>query len=62
MEVGLLVMVGSQMLRSEFWRVDNRWWWRWRRNGWRMDLKTGVDTSIKAARRRVGAIQVRDTR
>ena len=61
MGVMLLVMVGSQMWRSEFWRVDSWWWWKWGRKVWRMDLKTGVDTAVKAARRRVGAIQVGDT-
>ena len=53
MVVRLLMMVGSQMRRSGFWKVDLR--------RWRMDVKTGVYTAVKAARYRVGAIQVRDT-
>ena len=58
MGVRLLVLVGSQMWKSGFWRVDKR---RWGRKGWRMDLETGVCTAVKAARCRVGAIQVWDT-
>ena len=54
--VRLLVVVGIQMWISGSWRVDGRRWWRWWRKGWRMDLKTGVDTAIKTARGRVGAI------
>ena len=54
MGMWLLMMVRSQMLRNGFLRVVNRRWWK----GWR---KTGVDTAVKAARCRVGAIQVRDT-
>lgn len=57
MVVRLLMMVGSQMRRSGFWRVNLRRW----RKGWRMDAQTGVYTAVKAARYRVGAIQVRDT-
>ena len=54
--VRLLVVVGIQMWISGSWRVVGRRWWRWWRKGWRMDLKTGVDTAVKAARLRVGAI------
>ena len=51
--VRLLVVVGIQKWISGSWRVDGRRWWR---KGWRMDLKTGVDTAVKTARGRVGAI------